>query len=62
MSGTYEYEDVGIDLSDRKSIIFRVRTTNDANIALVEHRHSYAPEEMYEIVIGGTSNTQSTIR
>ena len=56
----YHYVNTGKDLSGDQSVVFKVRACNDAHVAL--SASSNLDSNMYEIVIGGWSDTKSTIR
>ena len=57
----YEYEKVM--LAPRSTFfVFDVQTCSDAHIALAENIHDVSKDHVYEIVLGGWSNTKSVIR
>ena len=56
-----KYQDAGVILSFKQSCIFRVKINSDAYIALTSKKNQY-DGEMYEIVIGASSNTTSIMR
>ena len=51
---SYNYQQIGGDLSGLKHILLEVNTTNDAHIALGENASHNATH--YEIVLGGWEN------
>ena len=67
LKGQYNYVEVSIpgaiDISKIDIVYFWVKTCNDAHLVLSKHKTSWKQgTTMYEIVIGGWSNTQSVIR
>lgn len=57
---SYNYQQIGGDLSGLKHILLEVNTTNDAHIALGENASHNSTH--YEIVLGGWANSSSVIR
>ena len=62
--GNYSYQFVNdfVFAPANKWLLFEVQISNDAHIALTVEADNYDDENMYEIVIGGWSNSQSVIR
>lgn len=60
-STTYEYNKYQYHISELTWIAFQVMTCNDAHIGLFD---SYMMQDtyMYEVVLGGYTNTRSSIR
>ena len=56
----YHYEDTGLDLSKADGVVFKVKACNDAHVALSTSTN--LDSNMYEIVIGGWSNSKSAMR
>lgn len=61
MAGNYRYRNVPVVLSFRTSLVFSMRISNSAHIALTTFKNSYGGD-IYEIVIGGRGNKESAIR
>ena len=60
--GVYKYNRVTFNISTRQSIMISVRMSSDLTVGLTRDPDSYTANTMYEIVIGGWTNTQSVIR
>jgi len=61
--GTYNYiQVVEMNLTPLQSTTVSAKFSNDFNIALTQNQDSYTANTMYEILIGGWSNTASVIR
>ena len=56
----YHYDNTDLDLSQADGVVFKVRACNDAHVALSSSTN--LDRDMYEIVIGGWSNSKSVIR
>ena len=57
----YDYDQVWLSVLDQESIVFRVRACGEAHIGLARYP-GISNVEMYEVVIGGWTNTKSAIR
>jgi len=63
LPGMYSYSRfVKLNLTTLQSIQFSGKFSNDLTIGLTQNPDSYTSNTMYEIVIGGWSNTESVIR
>jgi len=63
LSGTYNYiRVINLNQTPLQSITVSAKFSNDFNIALTQYSDSYTANTMYEILIGGWSNTASVIR
>jgi len=60
----FTYHDVGLSLSQstKKSLIFEGMAARNIFIALTQHREFLDTNRAYEVLIGGWSNTKSTLR
>ena len=59
---TYHYlSDYGLDLLQKKYVVFRVKAGNDAHITLSKTKGNWLSDS-YEILIGGWNNGKSAIR
>ncbi|XP_067649029.1 uncharacterized protein [Haliotis asinina] len=53
---------LGVTVQERTSVRFSLTASNDAHIALYTPVNGNVPMDIYEIVIGGWSNTRSVVR
>ncbi|XP_046555666.1 A-agglutinin anchorage subunit-like [Haliotis rubra] len=53
---------LGVTVQERTSIRFNLTASNDAHVALYTPINGTVPMDIYEIVIGGWSNTKSVVR
>ena len=61
--GVYQYSRViGLDVSSKTSIVVSIKMSNDFHVGLTNYQDTYTLNTMYEIPIGGWSNTASVIR
>jgi len=58
-SNIYDYGPYQLRLNDQTWATFKVQACNDAHIGLFDN---YMTEEAYEFVLGGFTNTKSSIR
>ena len=57
-----KYIGVALNVSTRNSIVINVKSFMDVNVGLTRDPDSYTANTMYEIVIGGFSNTKYIFR
>jgi len=60
----FVYNDTGLrmDLSTRNYILFEAKAARNVFIALTQYKDTYVQDKMYEVLIGGWTNTKSTLR
>ena len=61
MANNYIYADTGLTLSTCKSLVFNLKISTDAYLALTPTKENY-DGKIYEIIIGAFGNTASIIR
>ena len=61
LADNYTYKDAGLELSGLTSLVFYIKGSNDAYLALTSTKDNY-DGKIYEIVFGAFGNTCSIIR